>query len=248
MSEDESIKLYSYFRSSAAYRVRIALAIKELPVDIIPINLAGGEQSSDHYLSINPQGLVPTLADKNLILNQSLAVIEYLDEAYGDYRLLPGNAIARAEVRGLAQQIAMDIHPLNNLRVLKYLQKELNVSEEDKTRWYQHWIAEGFTAFERTLERIQMQNLSGDKCKKFVVLESCEGLEGREGLEGGAGKFCWKNTVTLADICLVPQVYNARRFGCDLAPYPLIQSIDRHCCRMSAFMRAHPESQIDSTV
>lgn len=234
MSEYDSLKLYSYFRSSAAYRVRIALAIKDLPVDIIPINLADGEQQSDDYLSINPQGFVPALGDKNLILNQSLAVIEYLDEAYGDYRLLPGNAIERAQVRGLAQQIAMDVHPLNNLRVLKYLRNELNVSEEDSTRWYHHWIAEGFSALEKTLEH---------NMKKSVE-RSTERYEA----EKQKVKYCWKNTVTLADVCLIPQVYNARRFGCDLDPYPLIQAIDRHCCQMSAFMCAHPESQIDSKV
>lgn len=228
MSECEKLKLYSYFRSSAAYRVRIVLAIKDLPVDIIPINLAEGEQRSGEYLSINPQGLVPALVDKGLILNQSLAVIEYLDEVYGDYRLLPGNAIDRAQVRGLAQQIAMDVHPLNNLRVLKYLRNELNVSEADNIRWYQHWIAEGFSAFERALE----SNLKS----------SMERYE----LEKNEIKYCWKKTVTLADVCLIPQVYNARRFGCDLEPYPLIQAIDRHCCQMSPFRRAHPESQTDS--
>ncbi len=230
MNADEPVKLYSYFRSSAAYRVRIALAIKNLPVDIIPINLAEGEQRSDDYLSINPQGLVPALADKNLVLNQSLSVIEYLEEVYGDYRLLPGNAIERAQVRGLAQQIAMDVHPLNNLRVLNYLKNELNVSEADKTRWYQHWIAEGFSALERTLE-INLKIGS----EKYEV-------------KNNEVKYCWKKTVTLADVCLIPQVFNARRFGCDLEPYPLIQAIDRHCCQLSAFKRAHPESQIDSKV
>lgn len=230
MNSDEPVKLYSYFRSSAAYRVRIALAIKDIQVDIIPVNLAEGEQRSDDYLSINPQGLVPALADKDLILNQSLAVIEYLDEVYGDYLLLPGNAIERAQVRSLAQQIAMDVHPLNNLRVLKYLKNELNVSEDDNARWYQHWIAEGFSAFERTLEKNLKINSEKYEVKNHEV------------------KYCWKETVTLADVCLIPQVFNARRFGCDLEPYPLIQTIDRHCCKMSAFRHAHPESQIDSKI
>lgn len=216
MDNSAAIKFYSYFRSSAAYRVRIALALKELPVNLIPVNLAKGEHGEEGYLMLNPQGLVPALEDNDLILTQSLAMIEYLDECYDGYRLLPDDVLEKAQVRGLAQQIAMDIHPLNNLRVLKFLQHQFNISETQKSHWYQHWIAEGFTALEKTLANYDCQ-----------------------------GRVCWGAAVSLADVCLIPQVYNAQRFKCDLKPYPLILSIAEHCNQLPAFISASPQAQID---
>ncbi len=210
------MKLYSYFRSSATYRVRIALALKELPYELIPVSLMNEEHLSDEYLLVNPQGLVPVLDDKKLQLNQSLAIIEYLDEAYEGYPLLPRDPIAKAQVRALAQQIAIDIHPLNNLRVLQFLQQQLGISDEQKFHWYEHWITQGFTALERTLEQLD-----------------CE------------GKVCWGDSVTLADICLIPQVYNAQRFECDLQAYPLINAIASHCNQLPAFISASPQVQKD---
>lgn len=210
--------LYGYFRSSAAYRVRIALNLKGVDYDQIPVNLVQGEQRDGEHLARNPQGLVPSLVlDDSSVINQSLAVCEYLDEVHPEPALLPVDALGRAQVRGLAQLIACEIHPLNNLKVLKYLVGELGADEAAKLAWYHHWIGEGFTALEAMLA-----NLSN-------------------------GDFCYGDTPTLADICLVPQVYNAQRFECDLSAYPTIQRIVANCRLLPAFAKAAPEAQPDAS-
>ena len=212
--------LYSYWRSSAAYRVRIALNLKGLDYAIAPVHLLrdGGEQHHDDYRRLNPQQLIPALVDGAHVLHESMAIIEYLEEAYPDTpRLLPRAALACARVRGLAQMIACDIHPLGNLRVVEYLQRELGASDEQKAAWSRHWIKLGFDAVE-------------------AVLASA----------GHAGKFCEGDTPTLADCCLVPQVYNARRFGVPLSLYPTIVRIEAACARLDAFQRAAPEAQADA--
>lgn len=210
------LKLYSYFRSSAAYRVRIALEIKGLEWRSVPVNLLKLEHISSGYRKINPQALVPTLLVDQQVLSQSLAIIEWLEERFPAPTLLPPDPLVRAQVRALAYQIAADIHPLNNLRVLSYLKLEFQIGEAQKNQWYKHWIAEGFAALERTL-----------------VLAGCE------------GRVCFGDKPTLADICLVPQVYNARRFDCDLTQYPLISSVWQYCTALPAFEKASPELQPD---
>ena len=227
------MKLYTYFRSSAAWRVRIALNLKGLPYEAVPVHLVrnGGEQLQHAYRAINPSALVPSLQDEGAMgamgamsamgatgatITQSMAIIEYLEETHPAPPLLPGAPLERARVRALAQMIACDIHPVNNLRVLRYLVRELGVSDEAKNAWYRHWICEGFAAFEAQL-----------------------GL-------GPAGRFCHGDTPTLADCLLVPQVYNAQRFDVDLMPYPRIVAIDAACARLPAFAAAHPARQDDA--
>ena len=211
--------LYGYFRSSAAYRVRIALNLKGLDYDQIPVNLVKGEQRGDDHLMRNPQGLVPSLVlDDSSVINQSLAICEYLDEVHPEPALLPINALERARVRALAQSVACEIHPLNNLRILKYLVREMGADEAAKLAWYHHWIAEGFTALEATLSNAP-----------------------------SSGDFCHGDTPTLADICLIPQVYNAERFECDLSAYPTIQRIAANCRSLPAFEKAAPEVQPDAS-
>ena len=213
------IKLYTYFRSSAAYRVRIALNLKQLDYEAIPVHLVrdGGEQRKADYLALNPTGLVPTLVDDGNVLQQSLAIIEYLDEVHPQPALLPGTAAERARIRAIAQAIACDIHPVNNLRVLKYLVRELGVSEEQKNAWYRHWIAVGLSA-----------------------VESMLAADARTGL------FCHGDTPTLADCCLVPQVFNAQRFDCDLSTMPTIMGIVERCGALDAFRQASPAQQPDA--
>ncbi|TAN07250.1 MAG: maleylacetoacetate isomerase [Rhodanobacteraceae bacterium] len=214
--------LYSYWRSSAAYRVRIALNLKGMDYALAPVHLVrdGGEQHHDDYRRLNPQQLVPTLVDGAHVLRESLAIIEYLEEAYPDTpRLLPRAALACARVRELAQMIACDIHPIGNLRVLQYLQRELGASDEQKHAWSQHWIKLGFDAIEAVLAA-----------------------------RDTPGKFCEGDTPTLADCCLIPQVYNARRFGVSLSLYPNIIGIDAECAKLDAFRRAAPEAQPDAPV
>ncbi|WP_422649320.1 maleylacetoacetate isomerase [Cupriavidus sp. H18C1] len=213
------LKLYSYFRSSAAFRVRIALALKGLPFEYVPVHLLkdGGQQLSEQYRALNANALVPTLLDDDHALSQSMAIVEYLDETHPEPALLPGTALDRAYVRALAQSIACEIHPLNNLRVLKYLKHTLGVSEEAKDAWYRHWIEIGFDGLEATLTR-----------------------------EGKAGRFCFGDTPTLADICLVPQVFNAQRFQVDLEPYPTIVRIFEACMALPAFQQAAPKAQPDA--
>lgn len=216
----EGLRLYSYWRSSAAYRVRIALNLKGLPYEIVPVNLAanGGEQHAADYHALNPQELIPTLLDGGRIIRQSMAIIEYLDECYdGELKLLPPTARDRARVRGLAQIVACDIHPIGNLRVLQYLEREFNTPSVERERWSRHWIREGFRAFESLLA----ENPS-------------------------TGQFCEGDDPSLADICLIPQVYNARRWGVDLAEFPTISRIDEECRKLAPFDAARPENQADA--
>jgi maleylacetoacetate isomerase/maleylpyruvate isomerase len=215
----DTFTLYSYWRSSAAYRVRIALNLKGLDYAIAPVHLVrdGGEQHHDDYRALNPQQLVPTLLDGDKVIVESLAIIEYLVDAYPETpRLLPPSALACARARAIAQAIACDIHPIGNLRVLQYLQRELGASDEQKLAWSRHWIEIGFDAVEAMLAANR------------------------------TGAFCEGNAPTLADCCLVPQVYNARRFGVPLDRYPVIDSIDAVCRQLEAFARAAPEMQADA--
>jgi maleylpyruvate isomerase len=213
-------RLYSYFRSSASYRVRIALALKGLAYEYIPIHLlkGGGEQFGSAYRELNPAALTPTLVlDHGAALSQSLAIIEYLDETHPLPRLLPKDPIDRAYVRTIALQIACEMHPLNNLRVLRYLKDTLNVNEDQKSAWYAHWIALGFEAIEHTLVS-----------------------------DPRTDKFCCGNEVTLADICLVPQVFNAKRMGVPLEGFPTILRINESLSELEAFARAEPSAQPDA--
>jgi maleylacetoacetate isomerase len=211
------LKLYDYYRSSASFRVRIALNIKGLNYNIIPIHLLnnGGEQFSDQYQQLNPQCLVPTLQDDNQLITQSLAIIEYLEEVHPQPSLLPNTPFEKALVRSFALTIAADLHPLNNLRVLNYLKNEFTLSEEQKNQWYQHWIHKGLYALETQLTTHQL-----------------------------ARDFCFGNTITLADVCLVPQMYNARRFSCDLNAYPTLVRIDAHCQQHAPIISAYPSEAV----
>jgi maleylpyruvate isomerase len=213
------MKLYDYFRSSAAYRVRIGLHLKGLSYESVPIHLiqGGGVQLSPAYRAVNPSALVPALVDDGVTITQSLAILEYLDEMHPMAPLMPRDALGRARVRSLAQVIACDIHPINNLRVLRYLVREAGLTEEAKNAWYVHWVKEGFGALEQLLAN------SGD-----------------------TGRFCHGDTPTIADCVLVPQVFNASRFNIDLAPYPTIVRIDAACRELPAFVAAHPSQQPDA--
>ena len=205
--------LFDYCRSSAAYRVRIALNVKQLAYEQVPVNLVNGAQRSAEHLARNPQGLVPALQDGDLTLSQSLAICEYLDEAYPEsIQLLPSGAADKARVRAMAQLIACDIHPVNNLRMLKYLVSELGASEEQKLTWYRHWIYQGFDALETILEQY-------------------------------SGKYCFGDRLSLADVFLVPQVFNANRFGCNLDRYPNIVRINESLLHSGAIQAAHPDLQ-----
>ncbi|MGF6273231.1 maleylpyruvate isomerase [Massilia sp. UYP11] len=213
------MKLYTYFRSSAAYRVRIALNLKGLPYDAVPVHLLkdGGEQMQEAYRQINPSALVPSFQDDRITLSQSMAIIEYLEEIHPEPPLLPKDAPGRGRVRELAQIIGCDIHPLNNLRVLKYLVRHLGLSSEAKTEWYRHWIIEGFQSLEAHLAR-----------------------------DPGAGPFCHGDHPTIADCYLVPQVFNAQRFDIDVSAYPNIDRINSLCIELPAFRAAHPSHQPDT--
>ena len=208
--------LYDYFRSSAAFRVRIALNLKGLAAERRFIHLRRGEQRAPAYLELNPQGLVPMLVVGERRLTQSVAIIEYLDEKHPLPPILPVAAEDRAWVRSIALAIACDIHPINNLRILKYLGKELAIGEPVRDEWYRHWIREGFGAIEAMLA------------------------------EHGAERFCFGDTPTLADICLVPQVANAARLAVDMAPYPRIAAINQACLELPAFAAAVPSAQPDA--
>jgi len=207
------LKLYDYFRSSACFRVRIALHLKQLDYELIPIHLVnqGGEQLLESYQKINPACLVPALQDDDKILTQSMAIIEYINDLHPYPSLFPDTIFERALARSFALSITADIHPLNNLRILKYLTHELNVSEEKKTEWYKHWVDKGLAALEKQL-------LSHHR----------------------AGPFCFGDKPSIADICLVPQLYNARRFNCDQRLYPTLVQIDEHCQTHPAFIKAWP--------
>jgi maleylpyruvate isomerase len=213
------IHLYSYFRSSASYRVRIALELKGLSYETVPVHLLrdGGQQLKPDYRAVNPDGLVPTCVDGDHALTQSMAIIEYLDETHPQPLLLPGSALDRAYVRSLAQAVACEIHPLNNLRVLRYLKHTLGVAEEAKDAWYRHWVELGFASLDTSLVR-----------------------------EGKAGRFCFGDTPTMADLCLVPQVFNALRFQVDVERYPAIARIYENCMAEPAFQRAAPKAQPDA--
>lgn len=214
-----SIALYTYFRSTAAWRVRIALALKGLAHESIPVHLlrGGGEQHADDYHALNPQRLVPALVDAGEVVTQSLAIIEYLDETRPEPPLLPGSAHGRARVRALAQLVACDVHPLNNLRVQQYLGDVLGADDTAKRAWLHHWMQTGFAALE--------EMLAGDP---------------------RTGTCCHGDRPTLADLCLVPQLYNARRFELDLEPYPTLVRIDAHCASLPAFAAAAPDRQPDA--
>lgn len=210
------LQLYDYFRSSAAFRVRLALNYKNLNYTKNKINLLDGDQLSDTYAQINPSKLVPVLAtDDNKIIRQSLAIIEYLEEIYPDPALLPQAAIDRAYVRTLAMDVACDIHPLNNLRVLNYLKTELNHDQETVNKWYANWITTGLTALENSIKN------SG-----FYT-----------------GEYCYYNQFTLADICLLPQLVNARRFNVNISCYPTLLAIEELCLRHESILSAYPDHQ-----
>ena len=215
----DQLRLYSYWRSSAAYRVRIGLNLKGLEYDTVPVHLVrdGGEQHSAAFRETNPQGLVPVLQHGNRTLRQSMAILEYLDETWPDNALLPATARDRARARGLAQMVTCDIHPLNNLRVLQHLERELGVPQEQRDAWVKHWITTGFDAVEASLA----EHLS-------------------------TGTFCEGDSPGLADCCLIPQVYNARRFGVDMAAYPTVARIEAACLELPAFDAARPERQPDA--
>jgi maleylpyruvate isomerase len=209
--------LYGYGLSSASYRVRIALAMKNVPYTPITKNLRTGEHRLSEFLSINVQGFVPALAmDDGAVLTQSVAIMEYLDEIYPNPPFLPAEPLARARVRALTQAITSDIHPLNNLRVLRYLEEKLGLDKETRDSWYRHWVSVGFDALERWLVR-----------------------------DAATGRFCHGNSPTLADICLVPQVFNARRFAVDMNSYPRIRAIDAACKELPAFSTTAPEAPRD---
>ena len=208
--------LHGYYRSSAAFRVRIALALKRVEARHVYHHLRRGEQRAPDYLALNPQGLLPTLETDTGSFTQSLAIVEYLDETVPEPPLLPADAAGRARVRGLAQIVACDIHPIDNLRVLNYLRKELGQDEAGVARWFNHWIAAGFDAIEQRLA------------------------------EPETGRFMHGDTPTLADICLIPQVTNAGNFKLDLAPYPRIRAIYDHAMTIPAFADALPARQPDA--
>ncbi|MCF8481657.1 MAG: maleylacetoacetate isomerase [Rhodospirillum sp.] len=212
------MKLYTYWRSSAAYRVRIALNLKGLEVEMASVHLAKGDQERQAYGAINPQKLIPCLElDDGMVIAQSLAIIEYLDETHPNPALLPADPVARARTRALAQAIAVDIHPVNNLRVLKYLKGVLGLSESAKDTWYTHWILEGFAGVEESLTRSAIP-----------------------------GPFLGGAAPGLFEICLIPQLYNARRFSVDLSPFPRLTAIEELCVALPAFKRAAPENQPDA--
>ncbi|NOZ65407.1 MAG: maleylacetoacetate isomerase [Alphaproteobacteria bacterium] len=211
--------LYGFFRSSASYRLRIALNLKGLDRTEHSVHLrrGGGEQYSPEFRKLNPQELVPVLVDDGLTLTQSMAILEYLEERYPEVPLLPKGLGPRAEVRKLAQAIACDIHPINNLRVLQYLTGPAGLSEEDKNNWILHWVGIGFRALETELARSDMR-----------------------------GDYCVGDSPTIADCCLIPQIFNARRFGLDMSAYPTLVKIENTCAALGAFQDAHPSKQDDA--
>ena len=213
------MKLYTFFRSSASYRVRIALNLKGLEYEQAPIHLrrGGGEQLKPAYKAINPQGLLPALEDEGQIFSQSLAIIEYLEERYPKPPLLPSDAAERAVVRSMALLIACEVHPIQNLRVLNHLKSDHKQSDDDTIRWARHWINLGLSALEQMVISVSKQ-----------------------------GEFCFGQTPTMADLCLVPQLANARRFGVDLSAYPKLLAIEAACISLPAFADAAPENQPDA--
>lgn len=212
-----NMQLYGYFRSSASYRVRVALALKGLDYDLQPVHLRRGEQHAPDYVARNPQGLVPALVHDGAMLTQSLAIVEYLDERFPEPALLPGAPADRAWVRALAQVVACDIHPINNLRVLQYLEKDLGLDANAQAAWARRWIEDGFAAMEAMLKS-----------------------------DPRTGEHCFGDGPTLADVCLVPQIFNSQRFAVDMGQYPTLARIHENCMRLSAFKDQAPERQPDA--
>lgn len=211
------MKLYNYFRSSAAFRVRIALNLKGLNYDYVSKALPKNEQRAADYLAVNPQGLIPALEIDGTVISQSVAIIEYLNELHPQPPLLPADPLARAQVRSMALAIACDTHPLNNLRVLNYLRQDLAQNDDGVNTWYRHWVSEGF-----------------------------RGLELQVAKHSSAHRYCFGDSLSLADVCLAPQMYNARRFNCDLTPFPTLVAISAHLESLPAFDTARPEVQPDA--
>jgi maleylacetoacetate isomerase/maleylpyruvate isomerase len=211
------MQLYNYFRSSASYRVRIALALKGLDYDYVPVHLARNEHLQPTYAELNAARLVPLLKDGDSMLTQSLAIIEYLEETCPAPPLLPKDALGRARVRAIAYDVACEIHPLNNLRVLRYLVHDLKLSDDDKNRWYRHWVETG-------LETVEQQLIS----------------------HPATGAFCHGDTPTLADCALVPQIHNAQRFDCRLDHVPTVMRVFEHCMRVDAFTKTQPSACPDA--
>jgi maleylpyruvate isomerase len=209
------LKLYSFFRSSASWRVRICLYLKGIHYEVIPMNLRDTARDLPQYRALNPQGFVPTLVTDQGAMSQSLPIVEYLETMYPEPPLLPRDPVARAKVQAMAALIACDIHPLNNLRVLNYLRKTLGHDEAQITAWYQHWVHEGLQALEPMVA-------------------------------ANGGLYCFGDRVSLADICLVPQFYNARRFAVDVTRYPVLLAIDSRLQSLPAFANSAPEKQIDA--
>ena len=213
------MKLYNYFRSSASYRVRIALNLKGVSYEYTPIHLrrGGGEHLTPAYKAIHPQALIPALEDEGRVLTQSLAILEYLEERYPNPPLLPRDPADRALVRGMALAVACEMHPLQNLRVLGYLQNTLHHSEAEAQTWGRHWITEGLIALEQMVKTVATRD-----------------------------NFCLGDSPTIADLCLIPQMVNARRFACDLSVCPTLVQIDAYCRTLPAFAKAAPEAQVDA--
>ncbi|MBA6327212.1 maleylacetoacetate isomerase [Colwellia sp. MB02u-6] len=211
------MKLYGYWRSSAAYRVRIAMHLKGLAFESIPVHLVkdGGEQHKKAYTELNLTRLVPTLIDEEVILHQSIAIVEYLDDKYPSVAIYPENIVAKAKVKALALDVACEMHPVNNLRVQQYLVSHFSLPESDKLIWSHHWMNVGFLAVEQQLKV-------------------------------NSGKYCFGDNITMADICLVPQVYNAYRFNLDMTAFPNICRVTENCNQHAAFIAALPENQADA--
>ena len=207
--------LYSYYRSTAAYRLRIALNFKNLDYDVLPVDLINGGQFEKNYQLLNPQMRVPTFIDNEQVLLQSMAILEYLEEAYITPALLPNDPILRAQARAISQIIVADMHPLNNSGTLKYFRDNHDWAKEEINTWYFHWLKKGFDALELIIKPLS------DK------------------------QYCLANQVTFADLCLIPQIYNAHRFGFSMDNYPILMAINNHCLSLSAFDKARPETQID---
>lgn len=211
------MQLFGYYRSSATYRIRIVLNIKTIDWQYHAVDLTRNEQQAEQFRSINPAGLVPVLDTGDALLAQSAAIAEYLDERFPQPPLLPADPVARAQVREMMHSIGCDIHPLQNLRVLRYLRSEYSQDDDGIAQWCRNWIGAGFAVFEKLAAK-----------------------------HSAGGRHCFGDSLTMADAWLIPQVYNARRYALDLAPYPLIAAIDRHCTALPAFAAAHPDRQSDS--
>lgn len=209
------MKLHSFFNSSTSYRVRIALALKGLEYEYLPLNIRTGIQNEEPFVLVNPMSGVPVLEDGDFRLTQSMAILQYLDEKYPEPRLLPQDVEKKALVLSFCNIIATDMHPVNNIKVLKYLTQELNIDDEQKKAWYQHWITKGFVAVERKLE------------------------------ESYSGSFCFGDEISLADVCLIPQYANAQRMGCDLNEFVLCKKVFDYCIELDAFKKADPKQQPD---